>query len=381
MRILIVHNQLWAHYKALAFSHLQRLVDQRPDVTMHVLQIALVEGDRQAMGTPDPAEHAYSYEVLFETSLNQVPLRARTAALLRRTAAFRPDVVNLTGYYDPATWVLMAYCRARGIRLILSNESTAADGPRNAWKERFKRFLIRQFDGFFTFGTQSAQYMLGLGAAPDRIFSRRNAVDNARLSETFQRARPERAAEHARRGLARYQFIFVGRLIPVKNLERLMRAFDQARTSARMGADWGLLLLGNGLLNETLHAQAPAAVTFLPGVPWYEVPRYLALADVFVLPSTLEPWGLVVNEAMACGLPVLVSDRCGCAVDLVRAGENGFTFDPFDETALTDHLRQFMELPDSERRRLGERSRVLIQAYDPALVAAEMLRGFEEVAK
>lgn len=379
MRILIVHNQLWAHYKALTFKRLQQLVDQRPDVTMHVLQIALIEGDRVTMGTPDPAEHAYSHEVLFPTSLDRVGLRARTQALLRRTAAFRPDVVNLTGYYDPATWVLMGYCRLRGIRLILSNESTEADGPRSRGKEAFKRLLISQFDGFFTFGTRSAEYLLRLGAQASGVFSRRNAVDNDRLNQVYQTALPQRSAELRRLGLRPCNFIFVGRLIPAKNLTRLLAAFEEARKAALRGNDWGLLLLGDGVQRSALEAQAGEAVTFLPGVPWHEVPTRLALADVFVLPSILEPWGLVVNEAMACGLPVLVSNRCGCAIDLVRDGENGFTVDPFDENQLCSRLRQLMDLPPDERRRFGERSRELIRPYHPDRVAAEMLAGFEQV--
>jgi glycosyltransferase involved in cell wall biosynthesis len=379
MRILIVHNQLWAHYKALAFSHLQRLVDERPDVTMHVLQIALVEGDRQTLGTPDPAEHAYSHEVLFPTRLDQVKLADRTRALLRRTAAFRPDVVNLTGYYDPATWVLMAYCRLRGIRLILSNESTEADGPRSRLKETFKRVLIRQFQGFFTFGTRSAEYLIRLGATPSLIFSRRNAVDNARLLQVYETALPQRVAELHRLGLKSCNFIFVGRLIPVKNLSRLLKAFAQARQSALRGRDWGLILLGDGVQKAELQAQAGEGVAFLPGVPWHEVPTRLALADVFVLPSTLEPWGLVVNEAMACGLPVLVSERCGCAVDLVRDGENGFIIDPYDDDQLCSRLRQFMDFLPTDRQRFGERSRELIRTYTPERVALDMLDGFERV--
>jgi glycosyltransferase involved in cell wall biosynthesis len=119
-------------------------------------------------------------------------------------------------------------------------------------------------------------------------------------------------------------------------------------------------------------------ITFLAGVNWYEVPNYLALADVFVLPSTSEPWGLVVNEAMVCGLPVLVSDCCGCVEDLVKNNENGFSFDPYNAEELTEKLRYFVQNPD-QIKPMGEASRQSIAQFSAATVATEILTGFRRL--
>jgi glycosyltransferase involved in cell wall biosynthesis len=136
------------------------------------------------------------------------------------------------------------------------------------------------------------------------------------------------------------------------------------------------VLVGDGPLRGELEAQVArlgldSAVQF-PGFRQYdELPPYYGLAEAFILPSTHEQWGLVVNEAMAAGLPVLVSERCGCTPDLVAEGENGTTFDPYDAAAIAEALRA---LPDDEekRRAMGRDSRERIRAWTPETFARNL---------
>jgi glycosyltransferase involved in cell wall biosynthesis len=102
------------------------------------------------------------------------------------------------------------------------------------------------------------------------------------------------------------------------------------------------------------------------------------LSNVLVLPSTSEPWGLVVNEAMACGLPVIVSDRCGCVADLIDDGKTGFVVDPAHPDQLTYHLRQFMD-GQVDVAKLSQAAKERIAHYSPAAVAREMLAGFMKI--
>lgn len=144
-----------------------------------------------------------------------------------------------------------------------------------------------------------------------------------------------------------------------------------------------MLILGEGEELAALTTQRDAlgltdVVTFLPGQPWFRVPEILSLGNVLVLPSTSEPWGLVVNEAMACGLPVIVSDRCGCVADLVDDGKTGFVFDPSRSDELTYHLRQFMDRR-VDVAQLSQSAKERIAHYSPAAVAGEMLAGFIKV--
>lgn len=386
MRILIVHNILWAHYKAVVFQALQRAADQQPGVVLKVLQIARNERSRAGLEAATDAStpvYAYNYELLFDRFYEDVSLRERAAVLLRHVRAFRPDVINLTGYYDPAQMLVLLWARANGVRVVMQNETTAADHPRGGWKERLKRWVFGRCDGFFCFGEQSAKYLIESGVSPSKILLRKNAVDNDALRLAHDRALPARAQQQQTLGIRPNNFIFVGRLIAVKNLPNLLAAFAQARQQSPNAADWGLLLLGDGpeqaLLQQKIdELDLSDAVQLLPGRPWFRVPDILALSNVLVLPSTSEPWGLVVNEAMACGLPVLVSDRCGCVPDLVHHGENGFVFDLGQPAELTHYLTRFM----SGKVDVGPMSRLARESvvpYAPEAVAQEMLAGFRKL--
>ncbi len=102
----------------------------------------------------------------------------------------------------------------------------------------------------------------------------------------------------------------------------------------------------------------------------------MALGDVFVLPSYSEPWGLVVNEAMAAGMPVIVSEKCGSAPDLVIDGENGFTFNPYEISEMTQKMEHFIQNP-AVIPIFGEKSKEIIKKFSPEQVAKEMYQGFE----
>ena len=386
MRILIVHNLLWAHYKSSVFQALQTIVNQQSDVTVRVLQIARNERSRASLDTTADAAlptYEYEFDLLFDRYIEEIGLRERTMALLRRAKAYRPDVINLTGYYDPAQLILLLWAKRKGIRVVMQNESTAADQVRGGWKEQFKRWIFRQCDGFFCFGTQSADYLIQLGVPPAKILLRKNAVDNTALRAVYEQTLPNRAAEQQAMQLRPNNFVFVGRLIEAKNLPILVTCFAEALKRSAKSADWGLILLGDGTERDALNRQIinldlVEQVKMLPGRPWFRVPEILALSNVLVLPSRSEPWGLVVNEAMACGLPVLVSNRCGCVPDLVHDGQNGFVFDPDQPDQLTQRLIQFMDgaVDVAQMGRLAEQ---FIAPYAPEAVAQEMLAGFRKL--
>ena len=411
MRILIIHNILWAHYKASVFQALQRAVDQRPDLTLKVLQIARNERSRAGLETStDPATpiYSYEYELLFDRFAEDISLRERTAALLQHVRAFRPDVINLTGYYDPAQILVLLWAKANRVRVVMQNESTAADHQRGFWKEQFKRWIFGQCDGFFCFGNQSADYLIRLGVSPKKILLRKNAVDNNKIRSVYEQALPTRTQQQRTLGLRPNNVIFVGRLLALKNLPTLLSSFAEARQQSLNAADWGLILLGDGpeealLKQKITELGIGDVVKLLPGRPWFRVAEVLALSNVLVLPSTSETWGLVVNEAMVCGLPVIVSNRCGCVPDLVHDGQNGFVFDPSrsegripagavdspgqsespvrrsDTSAeLTHHLTQFIN-GNVDVDRMARSARELVAPYAPEAVAQEMLAGFIDI--
>ena len=199
----------------------------------------------------------------------------------------------------------------------------------------------------------------------------------------YDQALPTRPIRQQQLGLPPNNFIYIGRLIGIKNLPTLLDAFAQARQLASAAPAWGLVLLGDGadrpaLLGQGTRLGLADVVSIQAPMPWYRVPELMALSNVLVLPSLSEPWGLVVNEAMVCGLPVLVSNQCGCVPDLVDDGQTGFVFDPNDVTALAGHMADFMNnrVDVPAMRAAAERR---IAPYAPEAVAREMLAGFRKV--
>ena len=128
----------------------------------------------------------------------------------------------------------------------------------------------------------------------------------------------------------------------------MINAFADICVKDEKVKEWGLILSGDGTEKEVLKRlvadQKIERVYFLPSCEWYEVPARYALADVAVLPSLFEPFGFLVNEALVYGMPVIVSERCGSAIDLIKNGENGFTFNPNSREDLEDKLLKIVYL-------------------------------------
>ena len=170
-------------------------------------------------------------------------------------------------------------------------------------------------------------------------------------------------------------------MIPEKNLSRLIDAYGMYRKQSGSDA-WDLVLVGSGPGEITLRQQVSQnrirGVLFAGNCQIHELPLYYAHAKCFVLPSTSEPWGLVVNEAMASGLPVLASNRCGCVRDLVHDGVNGFTFDPFNQKSLIESLLNIssgsVSLED-----LAANGRKIIAQYTPQLFAQRASAHFRSL--
>jgi glycosyltransferase involved in cell wall biosynthesis len=381
MKVLILHNQLWAHYKTIIFNELEILAKQNPNFQVKVLQTAAIERSRLGFGKLNLEEHQYDYDLIHDGVLEDVSTLEKIKKTISVINDFKPNVVNFTGYHELATIFILFFCKLKGIKTILSNESTILDQKREKIKESIKSLIIRQFDGFFNFGSLSKQYMIALGASEDKMLVNKNCVDNLKIRSIFETALTKREETKVHLGLAIKNFIFVGRLISAKNLERLLDAFCLIEHPEKQ--NWGLILLGEGLLKEELvnkvEAENIANVKFIAGQTWEKVPEILALSDVFVLPSIVEPWGLVINEAMVCGKPILVSNQCGCVQDLLVDEINGYLLNPYDVNDIIDKMAKVMSMSVLALEKMGENSLEIIKNYTPELVASEMLKGYQKV--
>jgi len=293
---------------------------------------------------------------------------------------FRPIVVVVPGWATPAAWAALEWCARRGVAAVCLSESTAWDEPPAAWKQFLKRRLVRRFAAALVGGRHHVDYLAQLGFAPERIAFGYDAVDNAYFTEGTDAVRANSGEARRRLALPEHFFLASARFVPKKNLDRLIEAFAQYR--ARAGASsWSLVLLGDGELRPALEHQRDALGLrdhiLMPGFRQYgELPAYYALAGAFIHPSTVEPWGLVVNEAAASGLPLIVSNRCGCAPELVHDGVNGFTFDPLDPAALTAALEK-IAAPDFPRAAFAAASREIVAPWGPERFARGLAQAVE----
>jgi glycosyltransferase involved in cell wall biosynthesis len=192
-------------------------------------------------------------------------------------------------------------------------------------------------------------------------------VDNDWFAEQSERRKRREADLRLSLGLPRRFFLYVGRFAREKNVDRLLEAHRRYR--ARTASEpWGLVVVGSGPETRRLEEQARRVglgdVVIAGFRQIGELPAFYALASCLVLPSVSEPWGLVVNEAMASGLPVLVSERCGCVPELVQAGLNGYAFNPYSTDDLA-HAMARMASRDVDLKGMGEESRRIIAAYTP----------------
>jgi glycosyltransferase involved in cell wall biosynthesis len=382
MRILVIHNQLWAHYKSVLFEEIQREISLHyPEGTFLVAQIALYEASRATMqGNSEVSEFDYPYQVLHPRSLDTVSLWERIKGVFTTFHSFRPDVLTITGYYDWAQVLLLLYAKARGKKVVISVESSQMDRARNGFKELIKKTIFKLTDSFFCFGTSSVNYLRTLGVPEGKIVVRRAAVvDNTRIRQRYNFARSIQIPPKQRGR----NFIYVGRLAVEKNLLILLNAFKKC-VNADQPLTWRLLLVGDGpqrkvLEDFVLKNNLGSQVHFTGGTGWKVVPDYLAQADVLILPSLSEPWGLVVNEALVCGMPVIVSRQCGCAGDLVFHTKNGFLFDPLDQQALVNSMQYYANHPDDVILH-GSVSEQIIAPFSPRSVAHLMVSHYHKLS-
>ncbi|MBK1645069.1 hypothetical protein CKO25_10475 [Thiocapsa imhoffii] len=323
-----------------------RLLAQQPGIDLEVLYCML----------PDAAQQGSGFGVAFEWD---VPLLDgyRYRVLENRAAA--PDVTTFDGCDTPEIfrilrkeswdafivngWVaksclqLLAACRLNAVPCLVRGESNAIR-PRAAWKRGVHRVLLSQYAAFLAIGSQNRAFYSANGVPSDRIFDAPYCVENARFAFEGRRARTDPP----------FRFLFSGKLIPKKRPMDVMRALAWLRAQAPdLGVE--LVVAGDGELRgecESFAASERLPVRFSGFLNQTLIGQAYRDADCLLLPSDHgETWGLVVNEAMASGMPAIVSDQVGCHPDLIVAGETGWTFSCGDVEGLGRCMRQMAEDP------------------------------------
>jgi glycosyltransferase involved in cell wall biosynthesis len=376
-KVRIYHNSMWAKYKGVIFSQIQTLHGSF-GLNVDFIHVAETSDKRAALGAPDLSYHAYPHRLLFKGNSDQIPAYKLALALMWDVFRHKSELVVIPGYHRLEYWAMLWTCIILRRKRAVFCDSTARDNTKIRSKEIAKSFFFQQCQGFFCYGARSKQYIQSYGIDPELIYSPcqaaalPHAYDAASILRRY-RASPRSDGESP-------TFLFVGRLSKEKGLEDLLAAFRSVQQQLPKAK---LLLAGPGSERDGLQSQAAAwglgsSITFLGNQTAEEIGELLEISTALVLPSRKEPWGLVVNEALSYGCPVVVSEVCGCIPELVLNGVTGYAFPAGDVAALRDSMLRVITL-NKDRLDTANRCMEVISQYTPERAAAEILRGCNKI--
>lgn len=372
-RRLVILTEIIAPYRIPVFNALSA----RGDVDPHI--IFLSENDpglRQWLVYKD--EIRFSYEVLsnWRRRLGKYNLLLNWGvrpALDRAT----PNAILCAGYSYLASWQAATWARRHGVPVLLWTESTSNDiRGRHVSVELMKKRFLKLCRAFAAAGQTSRDYLLALGVPDQSVHIAPDAVDVRYFATLAARARQQAGKVRAHYALPQRYFLCVGRLIREKGVFDLLSAYATLDEDIR--SQIGLVFVGLGPARADLEKRAAqigsGAVQFLGWLHREQIPEIYALAEALVFPTHSDPWGLVVNEAMACELPIIASEVAGCVPDLVEDGWNGLRVEPSNVQALACAMTALFRQPElASRMRTNSRQR--IEHYLPEACAEGLAKA------
>jgi len=299
--------------------------------------------------------------------------------LLWQYLSFRPNIVVNAGWDCPAQFVSIFYSKLfRCKRVLWSGTAGYRKISQKKWVKNIKSWFIKQFHSYLTYGSQAADYLVLHGANKECIAVGYNTVDLSLFMKESEICRQDGSLDKLREKFPEKMILYVGRFLEFKRVDLLLEGLSQMKETG-----WMCLLIGWGPTEEKLKQRIAKGdlkgrVEFLDFQPPEELAKYYSLCRAFVLPSMWEPWGLVVNEAMACKAPVVISKGAGSAHDLVEEGITGFSYEYNDTQELgriLDRLIKDDQLYENIRKKGFEK----IKSFTPEFYANNLLRAIREL--
>jgi len=369
-RRVVIVTELIAPYRIPVFNALA----QRSGIDLHVIFLSETDYSQwQWLVYKD--EIRFSYEVLSSwrrrLGRQSVLLNWGTERALRRAG---PDFIVCGGYNYVASWQSLSWARRNGVAFSLWCESTSRDLREcHPFIEFCKKQFFHHCDAFVVPGKSSFEYLRDHAVPGELIFTAPNAVDTQFFATRAEVIRRDAARHREALGLPPRFFLYAGRLVREKGIFDLLHAYRALEPALRENV--GLVFAGDGpgrsALLQYAAAMNPGSVQVVGFAQREQLAAYYALAEVFVFPTHTDAWGLVVNEAMACGLPVVASPVAGCIADLVDDGWNGGVVPVANLPQLGCAMAELAYDADL-RALMGRRGRERIRHYSPEAWAAGM---------
>lgn len=288
-------------------------------------------------------------------------------------------IVNGAGFFNlKFNFALSRHAGKSDIKLLLWSESTLYDNSTNFLKKLAKRYAVSAYDASLVAGKRHRTYLEKHGMKPGKIYEVGNVVENKSFEPT------DEVSKKARRN-----FLFVGRLLTIKGVDLLLYSFARYRDLCELHKmlPWELTICGDGpemkyLKGIAKNMEIDEYVKFKGNLQPKDIRKEYLNHAVFILPSLSEPWGLVVNEAMASSLPVIVSENCGCVPELVHESDNGFRFIPDRENPqiLAELMLRIQKDPEL-RSYMASQSSKIIKNFTPKTYAQKCSEAFQDVLK
>lgn len=362
IKVVIIHNII-APYKVALFNELSKLIPN-----MEVIFIA--EREKRREWNIDYSKIKFPHTVLFKGSIeniNSFTIAKETWRILNKV---RPETLIICDYSNIFGWSALFWAKRNKNNLVFWLASTIDDKNHFFPKEQIKHFFLKHFHLYLSPGKKTKQYLEYMNVDSSKIITTGYGVENSYYLQEYDKHKNILKEILIKDISTNKNFLFVGRLSPEKNIILLLHAFN---TLSHLDKNWGLIILGNGpqkneIESYILENNLDKRVHLIGFVQQEEIVKYYTFSDVFILPSKSEPWGLVVNEAMLCSMPVIVSNRCGCKLELVKEGVNGFSFDPFFAHKLRLLMEGFIKAK-YDIKLMGKESLKIVKQHSPDIIA------------
>ena len=382
-----------------------RCLTQRSDIDLTVLFAMLPDAAAQGAGFGVafewdlPLLEGYRYQVLDNVSRSPGVTHFKGCdtpgieAVLRELAV---DAVVVNGWVVKTCIQTLRACKRLGIPCVVRGEANNLR-LRPLLKRLLQRVLVRKYDAVLPIGTASREFYLSHGVSPSRMFDAPYCVENERFARAAAAAEPRRSTLREQWGIPEEAvcFLYCGKFEPKKHPVELVKAFLDARHqlshSFPAARPIHLLMVGDGELKDQCQrlsasdevvasgASPLASITYTGFLNQSQIVDAYVASDCLVLPSDAgETWGLVVNEAFACGRPAIVSDLVGCSQDLILADETGFTF-PFGDWETLARILVAAASDPQKLKVMGTAAAERIRAYSPETAANGIVRAVKEL--
>ena len=371
--ILVIHNILWSKYKGAVFSSLNKIAEES-NCEISFVHLALTDSNRIGLSLVDKEYHKYKYEIFID---GVMPHGFSATIIIKFYKLFRkikPNFIIIPGFNRLEFWVFLLISKLYLKNTGLFCDSTIYDNPNYLIKYFLKCVFVYFIDVFFCYGQRSKEYLLHLGVPENKILIR---CQSCALPDYYS---PEYVLNsrmfYFNLDNSKWKYIYIGRLSGEKCVDLLLNSFSRVLKIIPYAT---LTIVGSGPLQQDLfelscNLNIAEYVFFTGAMEQEEISMLLMKSNCLVLPSNSEPWGLVVNESLSYGCPVIVSDVCGCVPELVAKSDSGLVFESNNIDDLTEKMilsiDKFSNAVETAKSCLK-----LISNFSPKIAAEQIFSG------